>query len=161
LRFVTFPFDIANHRQGYAVSTEHTPDGHKAHQAHEEVAHAAGLAADIGHLGEHNLKLVHHLSRDLVEVIELRPLPQHGFGEVETPAHGGFHCAAVRLVERMNFSHRQCPRALEQRIADRPSDLPLCRHLQESTPVCDPSVRTSLVQPLMNAQSRTLSIQDP
>ncbi len=109
LRFVAFPFDIANRRQGHAVSTERTPDRHKVHQAHEEIAHAAGPAADIGHLSEHNLELVHHLLPNSVEVSELRPLAQHGFGKVETLAQGGFHRAAARLVERMNFSHNNVP----------------------------------------------------
>ena len=46
------------------------------HQTHEEVGHAVGRAADIGHLGEHDLELIHHLLPDPVHVRELRALAQ-------------------------------------------------------------------------------------
>lgn len=36
----------------------------------------------------------------------LRALAQRRFGKIEALAHGGFHCAAVRLVEGMNLNDR-------------------------------------------------------
>ena len=74
-------------------------------QAHEEVAHAAGRAADIGHLGEHDVEFVHHLLPDAVDIGEIRAFAQHCFGKVESMAHGGLHGAAMLFVKRMEFSH--------------------------------------------------------
>ncbi|KRR15149.1 hypothetical protein CQ12_07705 [Bradyrhizobium jicamae] len=87
------------------MSPEHATDGHKTQQAHEEIAHAAGRAADIRHLAEHDLELVHHLLPDPVHVTKVRAVAQHRFGKVETLAHGGFHCTTMRLVKGMNLSH--------------------------------------------------------
>ena len=68
LRLVGFSLDIAYHGQRHAVSPEHPANGHEAHQTHEEIAHAACRAADIGHLGEHDLEFVHHLLPDPIHV---------------------------------------------------------------------------------------------
>ena len=76
---------------------EHAPDSHKAHQAHEEVAHAAGRTTDIRHLAEYDFELIHHILSDFVQIREMRAFAQHRFGKIEALAHGGFHCAAMRL----------------------------------------------------------------
>jgi hypothetical protein len=61
LRLVGLTLDLADHGQGHAVPPQHPADRHEAHQPHEEIAHAAGGAADIRHLGEHDGEFGHHL----------------------------------------------------------------------------------------------------
>ena len=85
---------------------EHAPDSHKAQQADEEVAHAASRTSDIRHLAEHDFELIHHILSDFVQIREMRAFAQHRLGKIETLAHGGFHCAAMRLVKGMDdLSH--------------------------------------------------------
>lgn len=105
LRLIGFPLDLPDHGHRHAVATEHPADGYEAGQAHEEIAHAAGCTADIGHLGEDDREFVHHLLPDLVDIGEIRALAEHRFGEVQSLAHGGLHRLAVRLVERMDLGH--------------------------------------------------------
>jgi hypothetical protein len=117
LRLVGFPFDFADHGQRHAVSPEHAADGHKAQETHEEIAHATRRASDIGHLGEHNFELVHHVLPDPIDIGQMRALAHHPFGKVEAMAHGGLHCTAMRLVKGMdNLGHW----ALLQHVADPP-----------------------------------------
>ena len=102
LRLVGFPLDLADDRERNAMPPEHAADGHEAHETHEEVAHAAGRAADIRHLAEYDLELIHHFLPDFVHIGKMRALAQHRLGQVEALAHGGFHRAAMRLVKRVN-----------------------------------------------------------
>jgi hypothetical protein len=88
------------------VSPEHPADGHKADETYEEIAHAAGRASDIGHLGEHDFEFVHHLLPDPINVGEMRALAQHRSRKVEAMAHGGLHGTAMPLVKGMDdLSH--------------------------------------------------------
>src|SRR4051812_11006384 len=91
---------------------EHAPDRHKAQQAHEEVAHAAGRTTDIGHLAEYDFELIHHILSDFVQIREMRAFAQHRLSKIEALAHGCFHCAAMRLVKGMNFAHAMSSRRI-------------------------------------------------
>jgi hypothetical protein len=107
LRLVDFSLDLADHVQRHTVPTEHAADCHEAQEAHEEIAHATGRAADIRHLGENDFKFVHHFLPDAIEIGEMRALAQHRFGEVKTLAHRGLHCTAMGFVIGVNhFRHR-------------------------------------------------------
>jgi hypothetical protein len=103
---------------------EHAPDRHKAHQAHEEVAHAAGRATDIRHLAEYDFELIHHILSDFVQTREMRAFAEHRLGKIEALAHGSFHCAAMRLIKWMNFAHAMSP----------PQDQPIDQPLKPGTP---------------------------
>src|SRR5262249_8233884 len=91
LRLVALALDLADYRKRHAVSPQPTADGHESQQSHEEIAHAAGGTADIRHLREDNLKLVHDLRPDLIRIGEASTLAQHRFGKIKALAHGGFH----------------------------------------------------------------------
>ena len=43
------------------MSPQHSADGHKAHETHEEITHTTCRTPDIGHLGENDLEFGHHL----------------------------------------------------------------------------------------------------
>ena len=89
LRFVGFALDVADRGHCHAVSRKHAADRDKSDQAHEKIAHTAGVAADIGRLGEHDFEFGHHLPANRVEVGKVRLFAQHRLGKVETLAHRG------------------------------------------------------------------------
>ena len=122
LSLVTFPLDIANDRERNAMPPEHAPHRHKAHQAHEEVAHAAGRTTDIRHLAEYDFELIHHVLSDFVQIREMRAFAQRRLGQIEALAHGGFHCAAMRQIKWMDFAHAMS--SAGSAFADRPGNLP-------------------------------------
>src|SRR5262249_21691978 len=76
-----------------------------AEKSHEEVAHAAGCTADIGHLRQHDAEFIHDLSFECACVRQIKNLLEPGLCQFEPLPHCSFHRSAVLYIERMKLGH--------------------------------------------------------